>query len=36
MHYTAADVDALSLYDFQNLCGALDQYVREMRKAAKT
>ena len=36
LHYTAADVDALSLHDFRGLCEWLDRYDREMRKAAKS
>ena len=36
LHYTAADVDALSLHDFEGLCRWLDSYEREMRKAAKS
>lgn len=36
LHYTAADVDALSLRDFEHLCQWLDIYEAEMRKAAKT
>ena len=37
LHYTAADVDALSLHDFELLCQWLDLYEREIRrKAAQT